>query len=306
MTQSGNRIGLVGFGLIGASWAMAFLRKGFEVCIHDPSMTQERLDAEFLPAASKVVNAADIAGKLRIVADIDDLSACDYLQESIREDAKSKQDLFAVLDRIMPGHVVIGSSTSALRMSDLVSDLPGRDRFVVAHPASPPHALPVVEIVPAPFTADWAVARTEDLLKEIGQTPVTLLREVPGFAMNRLQGRLLLSMLELVRDKVVTPQGADALIRDGFGLRWALLGPFEGVHLNAPGGISDYFERYAPMFDRFCPEGQSLRDVLCPETLAALEEYCLAKAPLVDAERHRNARDEALLGLREWRAEAVQ
>jgi L-gulonate 3-dehydrogenase len=44
---------------------------------------------------------------------------------------------------------------------------------------------------------------------------------------------------------VVSPQDLDKTIRDGLGLRWSFMGPFETIELNAPGGIPDYCARYA-------------------------------------------------------------
>ncbi len=121
--------------------------------------------------------------------------------------------------------------------------------------------------------------------------------------MNRLQGALLLEMITLIRDGVVSPEGADTLIRDAFGMRWSILGPLEGVHLNAPGGIADYFTRYATMFEEFCPKDTCLEDILKPDVLEALQRYCIDRSPLEQATESRAARDRALLGLRAWREE---
>src|SRR5690606_20472417 len=49
---------------------------------------------------------------------------------------------------------------------------------------------------------------------------------------------------------VVSPQDLDETIRNGLGLRWAFMGPFETIELNAPGGIPDYCKRYSPFFRR--------------------------------------------------------
>lgn len=292
MSDTRIHIGIVGCGIIGASWARAFLRAGHAVTICDPAA-----DADTLRAQSGGAEA-----RIRVVQDPEALAACGYVQESITENACAKRALFATLDAVLPRETIVASSTSALLMSELAADLPGRARFLVAHPASPPHALPAVEIVPAPFTDPVCVERTEALLAGIGQTPVRLSREVPGFVLNRLQGALLLAMIDVVRDGLVSAEGADALLRDSFGMRWSLLGPFEGVHLNAPGGIDDYFTRYAAMFDRFCPDGKTLADVLTPPTRAALQAYAEARVPPAEADARRAWRDGALAELRDWRA----
>jgi len=291
MSDARTQIGIIGCGIIGASWAQAFLRVGHAVTVCDPGAEAAALKAR--------LDGAD--GQLRIVPGPEGLADCGYVQESITEDAAAKRALFAKLDEVVPRDCIVASSTSALCMSDLVETLPGRGRFLVAHPASPPHALPAVEIVPAPFTEPGCVDRAESLLTGIGQTPVRLAREEPGFVLNRLQGALLLAMIDVVRDGLVSAEGADALLRDSFGMRWALMGPFEGVHLNAPGGIDDYFTRYAAMFDRFCPDGRTLEDVLAPQARAALKTYAEARVPPGAADARRAWRDEALAGLRDWR-----
>jgi 3-hydroxyacyl-CoA dehydrogenase len=295
MSNRDAPIGIVGCGIIGGSWARAFLRAGHPVVVHDTSADGT--------AASGLVDLAGRAGGLTFTDRVEDLAHCMYVQESIVEDAAAKRALFATLDDILPSEAVVASSTSALCMSDLVADLAGRARFLVAHPASPPHALPAVEIVPAPFTAPACIDAAEAILSGIGQTPVRLHREVPGFVLNRLQAAVLMAMIDVVRDGVVSAEGVDALMRDSFGMRWALMGPFAGVHLNAPGGIADYFTRYAAMFDGFCADGQTLADRLPSDTLEALQAYATGHVPLTDAAARRAWRDDALAGLRDWREE---
>ena len=52
---------------------------------------------------------------------------------------------------------------------------------------NPPFYCPVTEIVPAPYTDKWVTDNTVALLKEIGQSPVLLKKEVDGFVLNRIQ-----------------------------------------------------------------------------------------------------------------------
>lgn len=293
MSAENMRVGIVGCGIIGQSWARAFLAAGRPVSIHDPYAD---IDAV---AASLARHADD--GQLSVAKDLGQLASCCYVQESIVEDAALKIVLFENLDVVLPPDTVVASSTSALCMSDLVSHLKGRERFLVAHPASPPHALPAVELVPAPFTSLKSTEFSEYLLKSIGQSPVRLEKEVSGFVLNRLQGALLLAMIDVIREGIASPDGVDTLLRDSFGMRWALLGPFEGVHLNAPGGIEDYFNRYSPMFDQFCPDGESLADRLSPTTSAKLQEYAISKVPLEKISARRSWRDGALAEMRAWR-----
>ena len=51
----------------------------------------------------------------------------------------------------------------------------------------------------------------------------------------------------LVRDGVMSPEDVDACVKDGLGLRWSFMGPFETIDMNAPGGVADYVARFGPL-----------------------------------------------------------
>merc|ERR1712156_433223 len=81
------------------------------------------------------------------------------------------------------------------------------------------------------------------LMAEVGQGPVSLSREVPGFVLNRMQYALLNECWRLVRDGVVSAQDLDVVMKDGMGMRYAFMVPMETIHLNAE-GTQNYCDRY--------------------------------------------------------------
>jgi len=85
-------------------------------------------------------------------------------------------------------------------------------------------------------------------MSAIKQTPITVQKEIPGFILNRLQGALLNEALRLQLGGYATPEDIDKAVRDGLGLRWSFMGPFETIDLNAPNGLADYAQRYGPMY----------------------------------------------------------
>jgi L-gulonate 3-dehydrogenase len=52
---------------------------------------------------------------------------------------------------------------------------------------NPPYYVPLVEIVPAPWTRPDIPEKTKAIMIEIGQKPVVFNREIDGFALNRIQ-----------------------------------------------------------------------------------------------------------------------
>jgi len=140
------------------------------------------------------------------------------------------------------------SSTSAITASRFTETLPGRARCLVGHPVNPPHLVPLVELCGAPWTAPEAIDRARQIYREIGQVPVTINREINGFVLNRLQGALLAEAFRLVGAGFISAEDLDHTVKDGLGLRWSFLGPFETIELNAPGGIPDYCARYTGFY----------------------------------------------------------
>ena len=259
MDNESSTAAIVGAGLIGCSWAHVFARAGWQVRMWDPSAAQRAAapgliaqSLHELQAHGLVDDAAAAAAQVHVVDTLDAaVHGARYVQESGPETLDAKRAIFAALDATAPANCVLASSTSAIVASQFTAELPGRARCIVAHPVNPPHLVPVVELCGAPWTDADTRARTGDVMRRVGQVPIEVKREVDGFVLNRLQAALLTEAFRLVQDGVVSPQDLDHTIADGLGLRWAFMGPFETIELNAPGGIDDYCKRYVPWFRRY-------------------------------------------------------
>ena len=259
MNDNSGTAAIVGAGLIGCSWANVFARAGWQVRVWDPSPAQRaaahaRIARSLadLQAHGLVDDAAVAASRVEVVGGLEEaVHAADYVQESGPEVLAVKSETFAALDAAAPAHCVLASSTSAIVASLFTEALAGRARCIVAHPVNPPHLARVVELCGAPWTSQATRARARDVMQRVGQLPIDVRREIDGFVLNRLQAALLTEAFRLVQDGVVSPRDLDQTVAEGLGLRWAFMGPFETIELNAPRGIADYCERYVPWFRRY-------------------------------------------------------
>jgi L-gulonate 3-dehydrogenase len=291
-----TKIAIVGSGLIGRGWATVFASHGFEVAVYDVHAAAVMAAREYVAsnlgelAAFGLVEDPEAAlARVSIAADLESaLHGATLAQESGPETLDAKRALFAEMDRLAASGTILASSTSFIVASLFADGLEGRGRCLVAHPANPPHLIPIVEIAPAPWTEPAVVARAQALYERAGQVPIVLRRELPGFVLNRLQAVLLAEAFRLVGAGVASPQDVDKTIKDGLGLRWAFMGPFETMELNAPGGIPDYCARYGASYSETAaqasggdPFGQETVDQVMsewtgaqtPERVAALSEW---------------------------------
>jgi L-gulonate 3-dehydrogenase len=230
-------VAVVGAGVIGRSWAAVFLRAGCPTALFDTDPVQ-------LERASDWIRSQGVAGTDHLMLS-DSLAhaveGIDYVQECSPEQLHLKQDLFLELDRAAPPRAILASSTSAFDMTEIARHTRHPGRCVVAHPVNPPHVVPVVEVLGGERTDPAIVLETRDFLRTVGQTPVILNKHIHGFLLNRLQFALVREAVHLLKTGVADVDAIDAVIRDGLGLRWALLGPFAVADTNNDNGVRAYF-----------------------------------------------------------------
>ncbi len=253
-----EKIAVIGSGLIGRAWAMVFARAGHPVKVYDnaPGAVDKALGlikaglAELKDAGLIDEDPAAIMKRVTAAQTLEDaVGDADYVQENTSEKPDVKREVYAKLDAAAPAHCILASSTSTIQTSRFSEGLKGKHRCIVAHPVNPPHVVPIVEISPAPWTSPEVIEKTRALHLKVGQVPITVKKEVEGFILNRLQAALLREAWRLVGEDYVSAEDLDKTIRDGLGLRWAFMGPFETIDLNAPGGIADYAARFGAAFE---------------------------------------------------------
>jgi L-gulonate 3-dehydrogenase len=311
MTLKGNttmveKVAVIGSGLIGRAWSISFARAGYQVAVYDavPGAAEaalsfvdsvlEDLDRNDLLQGQSPVQLRRLIMPSPSLAEA--LADAVHVQENTPEKLDTKIAVFRELDALAAPKTVLASSTSALLPSAFTESLPGRHRCLVIHPINPPYLVPAVEIVPAPWTAPEALDQAARFMRAAGHAPIVMKREIDGFVMNRLQGALLQEAFRLVADGYAGVEDIDIGIRDGLGLRWAFMGPFETIDLNAPGGVSDYIARYEGLYTNLWPSQQYKADwAETGDQVAAERRAMLAQEHLPDRTRWRDRRIMALL-----------
>jgi 3-hydroxyacyl-CoA dehydrogenase len=303
-TAMNERIGIVGAGLIGSAWAIVFARAGCEVRVHDAMpealaacRTLLSKNVNDLAEHGLISEAPDaVLARIEMVSRLAEaVDGAALVQENVRETLDAKRAIFAEMDRLAAPGTILASSTSWLPASSFSEGLPGRGRILVAHPVNPPYLVPLVELAPAPWTTADTVERARDLLAQAGQTPVLLKKEITGFLLNRIQGAVLNEMLNLYAGGYASVEDLDKVMKDGLGLRWSFMGPFETIDLNAPDGVIDYAQRYGPTY-REVSAGQRPND-WDPELLARIEAERRASLPAEGLGERARWRDNRLMAL---------
>jgi len=284
MTQTMQTIGLVGLGTIGEGWGIAFARSGHAVRLFDADPGRARTAAV---RVRQQVGAAELH-VCQTLAELVD--GADYVQESIAESREAKTSLFAELDRVVGTETLLASSSSALMPSDIFAGLSHRERALVAHPFNPPHLMRAVEIVPSRYTSEAAIDRATAILMGIGQVPLVVRKEIPGFVMNRLQAAVIGEAMHLVAEGVVEPEELDRAFPAALGWRWGFMGPFETMDLNAEEGFDAYVERFGSSYQQLT-KTLRVEAPWQPEAIAAITKARRRAVPREKLPERRRWRD---------------
>lgn len=242
--------GIVGAGLIGASWATLFLAHGVRVLAVDPDPSAAE---KFADLSARMLNDLKAAGLVDPAFRIDpaairfetvigdSLADADFVQENVSEKVDLKRSIVAALEGVIRPDVIVASSTTALLVSDIQVGARHPGRIVAGHPINPPHLIPLVEVSGGDATERASLDRAAQFYSAVGKHPVILNREIEGHIAGRLSAALWREAVALIADGVASVEAVDEAVLHGPGLRWAALGPNVTYHAGGgPGGLEHY------------------------------------------------------------------
>jgi L-gulonate 3-dehydrogenase len=306
-------VAVVGAGLVGAGWAIAFARAGLSVRVYDAN---PRVASDAIPWAAEQLAALhrhgliaeppeDVKARLVVAHSLEEaIEGAAYVQESVLERVEIKRKLMTDIDAIADANVIIGSSSSGIQASMFANDLNISPRVLIAHPVNPPYLVPVVELVPSTQTSQETIQFANTFMQAIGQSVVHVRKEIEGFVLNRLQAALLREAWALQRDGIASCEDIDKTVRDGLGWRWSFMGPFETIDLNAPGGAADYIARYEGLYQNLWKSQQYIASwAEASERVDAERRAALPKERLAE---HAGWRDRRLMALLAHKREAAK
>lgn len=227
---------------MGAGIAQAFSQHGFSVRLF--SRNRARIDEalrlistrqkELVRNGAITLRVSERSQKLleTTTSLADAVRGVEFVSENIVERITEKRKLFNQLSKDLSPDVILSTNTSSLSLSPIASSVRSPERFVGLHWMNPAHLMPIVEVIRAPNTSDATIHATCELARHVGKSPIVLNQDIPGFVINRLQYALFREAFLLVGRGIIDPRGIDDALKDGLGLRWAILGPFEHMDLS--------------------------------------------------------------------------
>jgi 3-hydroxybutyryl-CoA dehydrogenase len=232
--MSQEKIGVVGAGMMGSEIALVFAMAGHEVILTDTSVERVKAALAKIAALSEKGVARGFwdreahertLANLKSTPRLDAYADCDFVIEAAFEDAAVKGEIFRTLDQVCKASCILSSNTSTISIATLAASVgtERRKRFIGTHFFSPVSRMKLVEVMPAFDTDEEVVERVIALCRGAGKTPVRV-KDVVGFAVNRLLHAFFIEAVRLVEEGVASPADLDTACKLGLGHP---VGPFE-------------------------------------------------------------------------------
>jgi 3-hydroxybutyryl-CoA dehydrogenase len=236
VTETVQRVGVVGAGTMGAGIAQIAALGGYETLLYEIDEKQLARGVEMIRngmrrGAERGRWTEDAAGaaleRLRTDTLIELLTDCDLVIEAAPEDLDLKRNLFERLSSVCGPEAVLATNTSSLSVTAIASPVPEPQRIVGMHFFNPPALMQLVEIVAGDESGEPALDLATEVGRRMGRTPIRA-RDSVGFVANRCVRPFFLESLRMLAEGIAPHDEIDRIVRLGAGLR---MGPFELMDL---------------------------------------------------------------------------
>jgi 3-hydroxybutyryl-CoA dehydrogenase len=242
-----KRLGVVGSGIMGSGVAEVAARAGIDVVLR--SRTQASADAMVAGleaslgrqvAKGRLDEGDATAALARVTAtsNLDGVTDCDLVLESVVEDLAVKKALFEELDRVVQPGAILASNTSTLPVVELAMAT-GRPELVCGiHFFNPASTMALVELVRTLVASDDTMADARAFAEACGKTAVEV-KDRAGFIVNALLFPYLNNAARMLEQGTSDRDGIDLAMKAGCGFPMGPLALLDLVGLDTSVAILD-------------------------------------------------------------------
>lgn len=230
-----KKIGIAGAGTMGYSIAQTFAKFGYGVYLYDvfPEALERAKNYIKINQETEVneniiskEESDALISRIDFGVDPQKFSDVDFLIEAIVEKLEIKHKFWHEVSRIVKEDALLVSNTSGLSITKIAEVVHNPERFAGMHWINPPHIIPLIEVISGEKTSQEAAQAVYDLSVAVDKKPV-LIKDAPGFALNRIQFAILRECLHIVQEGIASVEDTDNVMKYGLGIRYACLGPFQ-------------------------------------------------------------------------------
>ncbi len=225
MSQSINKVAVIGAGTMGHGIAQVSALAGYEVTITDLddsaiqlAMEKVRKNLDGGIARGKLTEEARDGALARLSA-VDDLESAvqdaDLCIEAIVENKEIKQKLFADMELWAGGSAILASNTSSVPIGMIAEATAHPERVIGMHFFNPVHIMKLVELVVHEGTSEETRLSVIGMVEALGKESIVV-KDSPGFATSRLGVVLGLEAIRMLEQGVASAEDIDKAMALGY------------------------------------------------------------------------------------------
>lgn len=218
-----TKVGIVGFGLMGSGIAEVCARSGYDVVVRDLSDSilkrgLDRVEQSLSKAVSKdkltPEEKESTVSRIKTTTDLASLGGCELVIEAVPENLEIKKEVFADLDRVLPGHALITTNSSSLCVIEMASATERGDKVVGTHFFYPAPIMPLIELVRTILTSDETMTAIEEFAASVGKATIVA-KDRPGYVCARLIIPFLLDAVRAYEEGLASARDIDTALEMG-------------------------------------------------------------------------------------------
>jgi len=214
---------VVGAGTLGNGIAHVFAQHGWDTALVDVSRDAldralktitANLDRQVKKGAVTAEQKDQTLGRIKAHTSLDGAAQADFVVEAATENPDVKYKIFHELDAAVPAGAILASNTSSISITAIAAQTKRAPQVIGMHFMNPVPVMQLVEVIRGLETSDATAARTLDLAKALGKTPVEV-HDAPGFVANRVLMPMINEAMFCVMEGVATPDAVDTVMKLG-------------------------------------------------------------------------------------------
>ena len=218
-----SRMAVVGAGTLGNGIAHVFAQHGWDTALVDVSRDAldkalqtitANLDRQVKKGAVTAEQKAQTLGRITPATKLDDLQGVEMVVEAATENPDVKFKIFRELDAAAPAGAILASNTSSISITAIAAQTRRAPQVIGMHFMNPVPVMQLVEVIRGLETADATAAKTLELAKALGKTPVEV-HDAPGFVSNRVLMPMINEAMFCVLEGVASPEAVDTVMKLG-------------------------------------------------------------------------------------------
>lgn len=257
MAREIKKVFIAGAGTMGCSMGQAFAKYGYEVTLYDIFETALERAKEVIKInqQTEVANgntsedeSKALIDRIGFTGNIEDFKEADFVVEAVLEKMEVKHDFWSKVSEIVDEDIILTSNTSGLSITKIAEAVRNPERFAGMHWINPPHIIPLIEVIKGEKTLDETTNKVYELCERMNKKPV-IVKDAPGFALNRIQAAILRECLYIVDQGIASVEDCDKVMKYALGIRYAALGPMEVVD---HGGLDIHYNIANYLYEDLC------------------------------------------------------